>query len=158
MKAGIQAVYQAPSRSIARDLAKGVVEDFVRELPSAVACFEDDFEACIAHLRMPVTHRRAIRTTDDIDKSFWASACYPRIAAGKGQRHMAPVARPRDMGRSVIGGSVFQREGMARTLHKLGATASLHGTRCRTAGAKGISLLRDNGSLSQGYPLLQLVP
>jgi signal transduction histidine kinase len=26
-----------------------------------VACFMDDFEACIAHLRFPVTHRRAIR-------------------------------------------------------------------------------------------------
>jgi hypothetical protein len=33
-------------------------------LPSAVACFEDDFEACIAHLRLPVTHRRSTRTTN----------------------------------------------------------------------------------------------
>ena len=70
MKARAQAVYQAPSRAIARDLAKGVVEDFGRDLPSMVACFEDDFEACIAHLRMPVTHRRAIRTTNLLERLF----------------------------------------------------------------------------------------
>jgi transposase-like protein len=70
VKARIQAVYQAPSRAIARELAKGVVEDFSRNLPSAVACFEDDFEACIAHLRMPVTHRRAIRTTNLLERLF----------------------------------------------------------------------------------------
>ncbi len=55
LKARVQAAYQAPSRAIARDLAAGIVADCARELPSAVACFEDDFEACIAHLRMPVT-------------------------------------------------------------------------------------------------------
>ncbi len=48
------ACYQAPSRAIARDLAKGIRADYAGSLPSAVACFEDDFEACIAHLRLPV--------------------------------------------------------------------------------------------------------
>ena len=70
VKARVQAVCQAPSRAIARDLAKGVVEDFGRDLPSAVACFENDFKACIAHLRMPVTHRRAIRTTNLLERLF----------------------------------------------------------------------------------------
>src|SRR5262249_596721 len=32
--------------------------------PSALACLQDDFEACIAHLRFPLAHRRAIRTTN----------------------------------------------------------------------------------------------
>jgi len=69
-KARVQAAYQAPSRAIARDLAEGVVNDHEAELPSAVACFRDDLEACIAHLRLPITHRRAIRTTDEMDKRF----------------------------------------------------------------------------------------
>ena len=30
----------------------------------------DDFEACIAHLRMPITHRRAIRTTNLLERLF----------------------------------------------------------------------------------------
>jgi len=50
-KARVQAWRQAPSRAIARDLAKGVVADCARELPSAIACFEDDFEACIVERR-----------------------------------------------------------------------------------------------------------
>ena len=70
LKARVQAAYQAPSRAIARDLAKGVVADYGRDLPSAIACFEDDFEACIAHLRMPITHRRAIRTTNLLERLF----------------------------------------------------------------------------------------
>jgi putative transposase len=65
-----RAAYQAPSRAIARDLARGVAADYGAMLPSAVKCFEDDFEACIAHLRMPVAHRRAIRTTNLLERLF----------------------------------------------------------------------------------------
>jgi hypothetical protein len=103
VKARIQAAYQAPSRAIARDLAKGVIEDFEKELPSAMACFEDDFEACIAHLRMPVTHRRAIRTTDEIDKPEWRwraarrrdlRRVWRRLAASHGRhRFVQPMAQ-----------------------------------------------------------------
>ena len=64
------ACYQASSRAIARELAEVVVKAYEAELPSAVACFLDDFEACIAHLRMPVTHRRAIRTTNLLERLF----------------------------------------------------------------------------------------
>jgi len=35
-----------------------------------VACFEDDFEACIAHLRLPIGHRRVIRTTNLLERMF----------------------------------------------------------------------------------------
>jgi putative transposase len=31
---------------------------------------QGDFEACIAHLRFPVTHRRAIRTTNLLERLF----------------------------------------------------------------------------------------
>jgi len=64
------AAYQAPSRAIARELADGLARDYETELPSAVACFQDDFEACIAHLRLPVTHRRATRTTNLLERLF----------------------------------------------------------------------------------------
>jgi len=69
-KARAQATYQAPSRAIARDLAAGVVADYEAKLPSAATCFMDDFEACIAHLRLPVTHRRATRTTNLLERLF----------------------------------------------------------------------------------------
>ena len=70
-KVRVQAAYQAPSRAIARDLAAGVVADYSRTHDSAVACFMDDFEAGHpAHLRFPVTHRRAIRTTNLLERLF----------------------------------------------------------------------------------------
>lgn len=69
-KARATACYQAPSRAIARDLAAGVAANFETTLPSAVVCFMDDFEACIAHLRMPIPHRRAIRTTNLLERLF----------------------------------------------------------------------------------------
>src|SRR3546814_13446823 len=74
-KARAQAAYQAPSRAIARDLAAGLVADYEKDLPSAVTCFQDDFEACIAHLRLPVTHRRATRPTNQIGRA----SCRERV-------------------------------------------------------------------------------
>jgi putative transposase len=69
-KLRVQAAYQAPSRAIARELAAGVVADYGGKHDSAVACFMDDFEACTAHLRFPVTHRWAIRTTNLLERLF----------------------------------------------------------------------------------------
>jgi putative transposase len=73
-KARVSACYQAPSRAIARQLGSGIRADYGDQLPSALACFEDDFEACIAHLRLPVTHRRFIRTS--------SNGCSSRSAGG----------------------------------------------------------------------------
>jgi transposase-like protein len=69
-KTRVSACYQAPSRAIARRLAAGIRADSADPLPSALACFEDDFEACVAHLRLPVTHRRFIRTTNLLERLF----------------------------------------------------------------------------------------
>jgi putative transposase len=69
-KARATAAYQAPSRKIARELAEGVVADYGTALANAVGCFMDDFEACIAHLRLPMTHRRATRTTNLLERLF----------------------------------------------------------------------------------------
>ena len=69
-KARVTACYQAPSRAIARQLAAGIRADYANALASALACFEDDFEACIAHLRLPVTHRRFARTTNLLERLF----------------------------------------------------------------------------------------
>jgi putative transposase len=69
-KARATAAYQAPSRKIARELAQGVVADYGSDLANAVACFMDDFEACIAHLRLPISHRRATRTTNLLERLF----------------------------------------------------------------------------------------
>jgi putative transposase len=69
-KARASACYQAASPALARLLRDDIVATYGRDLPSAVACLHDDFEACIAHLRFPLGHRRAIRTTNLLERLF----------------------------------------------------------------------------------------
>lgn len=66
----VRACYQAPSLAVARALREEVAEQFESDLPAAVACFEDDFEACVAHLRFPLNHRRTIRSTNLLERLF----------------------------------------------------------------------------------------
>jgi putative transposase len=47
-----------------------IVATYGVDLPSSVACLDDDFEACIAHLTFPLAHRRAIRTTNLLERLF----------------------------------------------------------------------------------------
>lgn len=70
VKAQAQAAYTAASPMLARLAKEDFVQRFERELPSATACFLDDFEACIAHLRLPIAHRRVIRTTNLLERLF----------------------------------------------------------------------------------------
>src|SRR5213080_4914004 len=55
---------------LARLLRDDIVATYGAALPSALACLQDDFEACIAHLRFPLAHRRAIRTTNLLERLF----------------------------------------------------------------------------------------
>lgn len=65
-----RASYQAPSVALGRILRDDLVDRFAKHCPTAVRCFEEDFEACIAHLNCPPTHRRAIRTTNLLERLF----------------------------------------------------------------------------------------
>jgi transposase-like protein len=65
-----RAAYQAPSMAMAQALHEDLVERFAKQVPSAVRCFEEDFEACVAHLRYPVSHRRVVRTTNLLERLF----------------------------------------------------------------------------------------
>jgi putative transposase len=69
-KARATACYQAPSAALARLLGDDIAATYAKDLPSAVACLDDDFEACIAHLRFPLGHRRAVRTTNLLERLF----------------------------------------------------------------------------------------
>jgi transposase-like protein len=70
IKQAVLATYQAPSPAMAELLRREVVAKYGKEYPSAMACFEEDFEACIAHLHCPPAHRRAIRTTNLLERLF----------------------------------------------------------------------------------------
>jgi len=49
------------------------VKTSAESLPTAVKCSDDDFEACIAHLRPPVTHRRW-RALAELDEAMAATS------------------------------------------------------------------------------------
>jgi transposase-like protein len=69
-KARAAGCYQAASPALARLLRDDIVATYAKELPSAVTCLQDDFEAGIAHLRFPLGHRRVIRTTNLLERLF----------------------------------------------------------------------------------------
>lgn len=70
VKATALAAYQASSPKTAELAAEEFRRTYASELPSAVKCFDDDFAACIAYLRLPVAHRRATRTTNLLERLF----------------------------------------------------------------------------------------
>jgi transposase-like protein len=69
-KQAAKAAYEAPSVAMARVLRDDLVERYQKRYPTAVRCFQEDFEACIAHLRCPATHRKVIRTTNLLERLF----------------------------------------------------------------------------------------
>ena len=70
VKAMIQAAYYAPSQEVARIMAAKVLEAYRDRYPSAMKCFQDDWEACIAYLLCPHIHHKRIRTTNLLERSF----------------------------------------------------------------------------------------
>lgn len=70
IKAEILACYQAASPALARMLRDEFVRTHEKARPTLVSCFIDDFEACIAHLELPIHHRRATRTTNLLERLF----------------------------------------------------------------------------------------
>jgi len=70
LKAMALAAYQAPSPKLAELARDDFVARFEHELPSATSCFIDDFGACVAHLQLPIAHRRVVRTTNLLERLF----------------------------------------------------------------------------------------
>lgn len=70
LKAEATSVYQAANAETARMLKEPFLKRWSRKFPTATACFEEDFEACIAHLVFPITHRKAIRSTNLLERLF----------------------------------------------------------------------------------------
>lgn len=70
VKGAALAAYQAGSPKLAQITKEELVARYERDYPSAASCFLDDFEACIAHLQLPIAHRRVTRTTNMLERLF----------------------------------------------------------------------------------------
>ena len=80
-----RACYEAASSALATLLRDDFVQAYERELLALVPCFLADCDACIAHLRFPLRHRKVIRTTDESVKWQWQTAARgDRLGVGTG--------------------------------------------------------------------------
>jgi hypothetical protein len=70
VKGAAYAAYQGGSPKLAELARDDFVMQYERDYPSATACFLDDFEACIAHLQLPIAHRRVTPTTNLLERAF----------------------------------------------------------------------------------------
>ena len=73
IKRRVQDVFYAPSLEMARERAAEVLADYQQVHPSAMRSFADDLEACLAYLRSPLAHHKAIRTTNLLERAFQES-------------------------------------------------------------------------------------
>ncbi len=70
VKAYVKMVYYAVDRDTAEYMAGQIIEKYADLYPSMVRCFQEDIDACLTHLDFPEGHRRLIRTTNLIERSF----------------------------------------------------------------------------------------
>lgn len=68
--AHLRAIRDAPTLAVGEQLAAAFIAQFGSKYPSAVASFNDDLAASLAHLRLPGEHRRFCRTTNLVERSF----------------------------------------------------------------------------------------
>lgn len=65
-----KAVYYAADRQAADVLAARIIEKYAQIYPAAIKCFTEELEACLVHLKYPEGHRRYIRTTNLLERTF----------------------------------------------------------------------------------------
>jgi transposase-like protein len=70
LKAEITKVFTESDYKEALKLAHKLIERYRDQWPSAIACFEDDLESCLAHLKLPPAHHKATGTTNLIERLF----------------------------------------------------------------------------------------
>ena len=66
----LQDVRDAADYETGKQRAEAMIEQYRRQLPSAMACLADDLEASLAHLKLPMLHRRMTRTTNLCERAF----------------------------------------------------------------------------------------
>jgi putative transposase len=111
-----RACYEAASAALAVLLRDDFVQAYERERPALVQCFLDDFEACIAHLRFPLRHRKVIRTTNLLERLFVEERRRTKIIPHAfGERPVlklmyAAIIRAADRWRGITIGEFEQRQ------------------------------------------------
>jgi len=70
VKEFLRSIRDAPDWATGQQLAKRFNDNYRTEYGRAVAAFEDDLEASLAHLQVPAVHRIHVRTSNLIERAF----------------------------------------------------------------------------------------
>ena len=70
VKTFLQPVRDAPDYETGRQLAHVTIKRFTGDYPSAMRSLQDDLAASLTHLKLPPVHRKNVRTTNLIERSF----------------------------------------------------------------------------------------
>ena len=70
VKAFLKTVRDAPTPEAGRQAAADLLSRYTSRFPAAMRSFSDDLEASLAHLELPLAHRKYVRTTNLIERSF----------------------------------------------------------------------------------------
>jgi len=82
MKRLIHQVFHAASYDEGLKRGQALIARFKSRYPSAMACLEEDLEACLVHLKFPREHHVRLRTTNLLERTF-----------GEGRRRTKVVGR-----------------------------------------------------------------
>jgi putative transposase len=66
----IKNVYYQTDQKVAKICAENIINEYSKVYPSAIKCFQEDFEACISHMLFPEGHSKHIRTTNLLERAF----------------------------------------------------------------------------------------
>jgi putative transposase len=66
----LRSVYYLTDQEMAKLYAARLIDEYADSYPSAVQCFQQDFEACIQYMAFPAGHHRHLRTTNILERGF----------------------------------------------------------------------------------------
>jgi len=66
----IKTVYYQTDKEISMMYAEKVIREYASLYPSAIKCFEEDLESCLAYMDFPSGHHKYIRTTNLLERCF----------------------------------------------------------------------------------------
>lgn len=66
----VKAAYYHTDEAVAKTLAQGIIERYAGLYPSAIDCFQKDFDECVQYMQFPIGHHKLIRTTNLLERSF----------------------------------------------------------------------------------------
>jgi transposase-like protein len=73
LKPLLQQVFLAPSYAKGLERGRALIARFRQRYPSALECLEKDLEECLTYLLFPAEHRKRIRTTNLLERTFGES-------------------------------------------------------------------------------------